>query len=53
VKRWKKKAIVSGIMAVVGIVSVALGIHFNLHFGLIIVGNVWIVGAILAIWMQQ
>ena len=47
-KHWKLIAI--GIMAAVGIVFVALGIYPNLHFGLIIVGNVWIVGAILLAW---
>jgi len=51
-ERWKQKAIVAGIMAVVGIVSVALGIHFDLHFGLIIVGNVWLASAVVIVWMR-
>lgn len=49
-KHWK--LIASGIMAVIGIVFVLLGIHFNLHFGLITTGNVWIVGAELLAWMK-
>jgi hypothetical protein len=46
------RKIVTGIMAVIGVVSMALGIHFNLHFGLIIVGNTWLVGAVLMAWLK-
>lgn len=49
-KHWK--VIASSIMAVIGIVFVSLGIHFNLHFGLIMTGNVWLVGAVLMAWMH-
>ena len=51
-KLWKQKEVAIGIMAVIGVVFVSLGIHFNLHFGLIMTGNVWLVGAVLMAWMH-